>query len=258
MNTTQPSTGRVAGKVCIVTGAATGIGKADAELLIQEGAYVVVSDVDETQGKATASALGPRAVFMKHDVRSEDDWRRVIATTVERFGRLNVLVNNAGVIAMGDIESATLESWRFVNSVNVEGTFLGCKHALPAIRASGGGCIVNVSSSTAIQGYPASAAYTASKGAITALTRMIAVHCIERGDNIRCNAVCPHMVESQMSREGIDKYLSTLPPDQRPEIQLASPVGVAKAVLFLASDDSSELNGAALNLDRGTSCVSAR
>jgi 3(or 17)beta-hydroxysteroid dehydrogenase len=152
-------------------------------------------------------------------------------------------VNNAGVLHADDIESASLEDWRFVTAVNVEGTFLGCKHAIPAMRSGGGGSIINVSSTAAILGFPSSPAYTASKGAVQALTRSIAVYCMTRGDRIRCNAIYPHLAESPMSRA----YGGTT--------ELASPFGVANAVLFLASDESSDLNGTFLNLDRGTACL---
>jgi 3(or 17)beta-hydroxysteroid dehydrogenase len=234
--------GRVDGKVCIVTGGAMGLGRADAEVLAREGATVVITDVSD-EGAAVAEAIGPSAVFERHDVRSEDQWRAIVGRTVERFGRLDVLVSNAGVLRPGDIETATLEDWRFVNAVNVEGTFLGCKHSIPAMRASGGGSIVIVSSTAAIIGFPGAVSYTASKGAVQALTRAIAVHCMTKGDRIRCNAIYPHLHRSPMSEAhgGAD--------------DLASPMGVANAVLFLASDESSDLNGTFVNLDRGASCL---
>ena len=120
-------------------------------------------------------------MFLRQDVRDEDQWRATVAATVDRYGRLDVLVNNAGVIKIDNIETATLEDWRFVNSVNVEGTFLGCKYAIPAMRASGGrGSIINMSSTVAILGFPNAPGYTASKGAIQALTRAVAVYCISR------------------------------------------------------------------------------
>jgi 3(or 17)beta-hydroxysteroid dehydrogenase len=240
--------GRIEGKVCIVTGAAAGLGRASATVLAREGGKVVVTDVNRTQGQATAGDLGPDAVFMDHDVRDEGQWQSVIDATLDRFGRLDVLVNNAGVIKLDDIETASLEDWRFVNSVNVEGTFLGCKHAIPAMRASGGrGSIVNMSSTVAILGFPAAPAYTASKGAVQALTRAIAVYCMTKGDLIRCNGVYPHNHESPMA-------VANNPPDG---VKFASPMAVANAVLFLASDESSDLNGTFLNLDRGTACLVA-
>lgn len=235
---------RIEGKVCIVTGGAVGLGKADAEVLAREGATVVLTDVDVQAGQATADEIGSNAVFIEHDVRDEDGWTQLVASTMERFGRLDVLVNNAGVIVIEDIETSSLDHWRFVKSVNVEGTFLGCKHIIPALRANGGGSIVNVSSTAAILGMPDASAYTASKGAVQALTRSVAVHCMRKGDQIRCNGIYPHLAASPMARAN----------NQR-DVAMGSPYAVANAVLFLASDESSDLNGTFLNLDRGTSCL---
>jgi 3(or 17)beta-hydroxysteroid dehydrogenase len=240
-------TGRVDGKVCIVTGGAVGLGKASATVLAREGGRIVVTDVNVDGGETAVKEMGGDAVFVPHDVRDEEQWRGVIATTLDRFGALDVLVNNAGVIVLDDIETATLENWRFVNSVNVEGTFLGCKHAIPAMRASGGrGSIVNMSSTVAILGFPAAPGYTASKGAVQALTRAVAVYCMDRGDLIRCNSVFPHNAESPMALA-----------NSAPGVSMGSPFAVANAVLFLASDESSDLNGTFLNLERGTSCLVA-
>lgn len=239
--------GRVEGKICIVTGSADGLGKADAIVLAREGGRVVITDIDEALGRAAADEIG--ATFIAQDVRDEEGWRTLVARVLDEFGRLDVLVNNAGVIDDADIETATLEKWRVVQAVNVEGTFLGCKYAIPAMRNGGGGSIINVSSTVAIQGYGSAPAYTASKGAVQALTRSVSVHCLEKGDNIRVNAIHPHLAESPMSRK------ATRAPDGTPLVQLSSPFAVANAVLFLASDESSDLNGAMLNLDRGTANI---
>ena len=235
--------GRIDGKVCIVTGAATGLGRADAIVLAREGGVVVATDVNVDEGENTVREIDGDAAFVQQDVRDEDQWRQLVAMVLDRFGRLDVLVNNAGVIRMDEIETATLEDWRFVTSVNVEGTFLGCKHGIPAMRAGGGGSIVNVSSTAAILGFPVAPAYTASKGAVQALTRAIAAYCLTRDDRIRCNAVYPHLHESPMALS------ANLPTETR----MASPFAVANAVLFLASDESSDLNGTFINLDRGAS-----
>ena len=168
--------GRVAGKVALVTGAASGMGKADAQLLAAEGATVVVADLNVEEGEAVAAAIGGSAVFARLNVADEDNWKAVIADIVEKFGKLDILVNNAGIIALGTVVDTTLESWRLVNSVNSDGVFLGCKHAIPAMAASGGGSIVNMSSVAAIQGQSFLAAYTASKSAVRALTKSIAMY----------------------------------------------------------------------------------
>jgi 3(or 17)beta-hydroxysteroid dehydrogenase len=252
---TQPVSQRLAGKVCIVTGAAMGLGQADAIVLAREGAIVILTDVDAEQGAATAAEIGERALFVHHDVRDEQAWIDLVALVLARFGRLDVLVNNAGVLKRAHIEEATLEDWRFVQSINVEGTFLGIKHSIPAMRASGGGSIINVSSTAAQQGFPNGPAYTASKGAVLALTRSVAIHCLNRGDRIRCNAILPHVAESPMVHASLEESFAGIPVEQRPKVAMGSPFAVANAVLFLASDESSDLNGTTLNLDRGTACI---
>jgi 3(or 17)beta-hydroxysteroid dehydrogenase len=237
--------GAIDGKVCIVTGGAMGLGRADVEVLAREGGRILLTDVDAS-GEQAAAEIDGDVTFIRHDVRDEDQWRSVIATAMERFGSVDVLVNNAGVLRSDNIETATLEDWRFVNSVNVEGTFLGCKHAIPAMRAGRNGSIINMSSTVAIMGFPGSPAYTASKGAVQALTRSVAVYCIEKGDRIRCNGVYPHLHRSPMAEA--NNSPST-------EASMSSPMAVANAVLFLASDASSDMNGTFINLDRGTSCI---
>ncbi|MCB1732824.1 MAG: SDR family NAD(P)-dependent oxidoreductase, partial [Halieaceae bacterium] len=190
--------GRVAGKVAIITGAASGMGKADAILLAREGASVVVADLNEKDGQAVAAAIGEAAVFMRLDVTDEDNWQAVIAATVERFGRLDILVNNAGMIALGTIVDTDMASWRKINAVNSDGVFLGCKHAIPVMAESGGGSIVNMSSVAAIQGQSFVAAYSASKGAVRALTKSIAMFCKEQKNGIRCNSIHPDGVKTPM------------------------------------------------------------
>jgi 3(or 17)beta-hydroxysteroid dehydrogenase len=247
--------GRVEGKVCIVTGAADGLGKADAIVLAREGASVVITDINEEVGRRTAEEIGERALFVRQDVRDEDGWRELVAMVENRFGRLDVLVNNAGVLQRADIESATLESWRFVMGVNVEGCFLGIKHCAPALRRTGAGSIINMSSTAVLQGYPGAPSYVAAKGAISALTRAVAMHFMQKGEKIRCNAVLPHNAESPMQRAGVEERFAGVPLDQRPKIDVGSPFAIANAVLFLASDESSDINGWELNMDRGSSLI---
>ena len=164
---------RVEGKVVIVTGAASGLGRADAEHLAREGAKVVLTDINDEAGNALAAELtasGADAMYLNHDVRDEDAWARVIDATRERHGRLDGLVNNAGVVVIAMPEQTTLEQFRFVNAVMNEGVFLGCKAALPLMRESGGGSIVNMSSVASHLGYPVFFAYSAAKGAVRAMT----------------------------------------------------------------------------------------
>lgn len=247
--------GRVEGKVAIVTGGASGMGRADAELLAAEGAKVVVADLNESDGQAVATGIGDSALFMKLDVSDEDNWRNVVAATVEKFGGLDILVNNAGIIALGSVVDTTLESWRMVNAVNSDGVFLGCKHAIPAMAASGGGAIVNMSSVAAIHGQSFVAAYTASKGAVRALTKSVAMYCKEQKNGIRCNSIHPDGVATPMvvkvatgkdeaTQEQIDKLKEVA--------NMCEPRDIANLVLYLVSDESRFVTGAEMLIDNGS------
>lgn len=244
--------GRVEGKVAIVTGAGSGLGRADAIALAREGARVVVTDVNERGGRETAAAIGAAALFLRHDVREEADWARVVAETLRSFGRLDVLVNNAGLVVFSNVEDCTLEDFRRLNAVMSEGTFLGCKHAIPALRASGGGSIVNVSSVAALKGLAPIVAYTAAKGAIRAMTRSVAVHCQETRSGIRCNVILPGAHDTPMTRQALEQ----LPSGEAGLTQIQTqgqgrPEDVANLVLFLASDESRHITGAELVIDNG-------
>ena len=153
---------RVEGKVCIITGAASGIGREDALLLAREGAKVVLTDLNEEAGRQAAAEIGANALFIRHDIASESDWQHVVKTTVEHFGRLDVLVNNAAILALGSIEDTTLELWQKVQKINGDGYFLGCKYAIQAMKESGGGSIIHVSSVAALGAMPMFCAYSAS------------------------------------------------------------------------------------------------
>jgi 3(or 17)beta-hydroxysteroid dehydrogenase len=244
--------GRVAGKVAIITGAASGMGKADAILLAREGASVVIADLNEKDGQAVAAAIGDAAVFMRLDVTDEDNWKAVIAATVERFGRLDVLVNNAGMIALGTIVDTDLASWRKINAVNSDGVFLGCKHAIPVMAESGGGSIVNMSSVAAIQGQSFVAAYSASKGAVRALTKSIAMFCKEQKNGIRCNSIHPDGVKTPMVvKVAMGKDVATQ--EDIDEVgkfgNMCEPEDIANLVLYLASDESGFVNGSEMLID---------
>jgi 3(or 17)beta-hydroxysteroid dehydrogenase len=245
--------GRISGKVCIVTGGASGIGKAAAEALIREGGTVVITDRNETLGRETEAQLGDSARFVAQDVTSEDQWRALIADVMDRHGRLDILVNNAGVSTMAGIEDVTLEQWRTVQAVNVEGVMLGCKHAIPAMREGGGGSIVNVTSTVVDQPLWFNPAYSASKGAADALTRAVAVYCIQKGYNIRCNSVQPHGADTPLLEKTLGELFADLPEEARAKmrLRLGKPEAVANAILFLASDEASDLTGSALAIDRG-------
>ena len=249
--------GRVSGKVAIVTGGASGMGKADAITLAREGAKVMITDLNEAAGKAVAAEIGDAAQFMRHDVSNEAEWQAVIAATLKAFGRLDILVNNAGVMKIGTIEDTTLEDWQFINRVNSDGVFLGCKHAIPAMEKTGGGSIINMSSISAMQGMPFIAAYSASKGAVRGLTKHVAVYCKVKKNNIRCNSLHPDGVKTPMIvKVATGKDVATqadIDALDSPDYPMADTQDIANLVLFLASDESSFITGAELMIDNAAS-----
>lgn len=242
------------GRRLIVTGAAGGLGQAIAGLAIAQGAEVVMTDVDDVRGKAIASQLGSRASFYRHDVTREEDWSDLITQVEQRHGKVDVLVNNAGRIEVAGIEQTTLAQWNNVMSVCATGTYLGCKHVLPALRRAGGGSIVNISSIAAMVGQPFAAAYCAAKGAVRSLTKAVAAHCIREGNGVRCNSVHPGGIDTQMFVNVRNVLLGALPEEKRATVGSAPvlpPASVARTVLFLASDASIGLNGAEIVIDEG-------
>jgi 3(or 17)beta-hydroxysteroid dehydrogenase len=254
--------GRLDGKVAIITGGAKGIGEADARLFVAEGANVVITDVDVDNGKKLAEELGDQVMFLEHDVREEDQWVSVIKTVVDRLGRLDVLVNNAGVVEIGNIETTTAEAWRFVNAVSADGTFFGCKHAIAAMRDSGGGSIVNMSSIAAMQGESYVTAYCAAKGAVEALSRAVAVYCAQTKTNIRCNSVHPAGIQTPMVADIPQKMMDAgMFDDSQPGVMppasgIGEPNDVAYMVLYLASDESKFVNGTKMVVDNTVTVTS--
>ncbi len=246
-------TGRLAGKAALITGAASGIGRATAALFHAEGAKVAATDRNE-EGLAETKAFAD--LVLAQDVTDETRWRQVVDTVVSAFGQLDILVNSAGIAFKGNIETATLDDWRKTHAVNVEGTFLGCREAIRAMKETGGGSIVNLSSVAGIIGDAQSAAYCASKGAVRLLTKSAALHCGRAGYNIRLNSVHPSFADTAMVRELIAS--SKNPERVREGLARAAPMGrmgraeeVASTILFLASDESSFTTGAEIVVDGG-------
>jgi 3(or 17)beta-hydroxysteroid dehydrogenase len=245
--------GRLAGKVALITGAASGIGRATAALFQGQGARVAATDRNE----AGLKTLGADAdLTLVQDVTDEARWRVVVDEVLAAFGRLDILVNSAGVAVLGNIETTTLADWRKVNAVNSEGVFLGCREAVRAMKASGGGSIVNLSSVAGIIGDGSSLAYCASKGAVRLLTKSAALHCARAGYKIRVNSVHPSFAETPMVLEGIARAKD--PERIRAGLERAAPMGrmgkadeVANTILFLASDESSFTTGAEFMVDGG-------
>ena len=245
--------GRVAGKVAIVTGGSRGVGRADAELLAAEGARVILTDINEEAGRAVAAEIGDAATFFKQDVSSESDWQSLVATVEKDFGQLDVLVNNAAILEHGDVLNASYESWQRIFRINADSVFLGIKTALPLIEKSGGGSIINMSSSSALMGMPAFAAYGSAKAAVRGLTQSVAVYCHKAGKGVRCNSVHPDGIVTPMTMEMAEKAAGmNLSDPARSRAFVCQPQEVAKLVLFLASDDSRHINGAAMTIDNGS------
>ena len=249
---------RVKGKVAIITGGASGIGKATASLLAKEGAKVVIADINEVNGKKVAEEIrreGGKALFVKHDVTSESDWSQVIEKTLAEFGKLDIMVNNAGVMLVKKIEDMSLEEWRGLMSINLDGVFLGTKYAIRAMKGSGGGSIINLSSVAGLVGtIDDTSAYCASKGAVRLFTKAAALECSKAGHNynIRVNSVHPGLTETPLAEPMLkDKALKKSLEDRHPIGYLGKPIDIAYAILYLASDESKFVTGAEMVVDGG-------
>lgn len=244
--------GRVAGKIAIITGGAAGIGRAIAELLAGEGARVVISDVNIDAGQTAAREIDNGVIFMAHDVADEAAWIKVIAQTVDQLGGLNVLVNNAGIGSPNvRPEHADLDQWRRVQSVNLEGTFLGCKHSLAAMESGNGGSIINISSIAAFVPTAGDLAYGASKAAVLQLTRSLALHCAQNQSNIRVNSILPGAIRTRGVQNRRSSAILRQVESGIPMGHMGEPKDIAFAALYLASDESKYVTGLAMIVDGG-------
>jgi NAD(P)-dependent dehydrogenase (short-subunit alcohol dehydrogenase family) len=249
-------------RVALVTGAAHGIGEAIARRFAADGLRVIVTDIDDEAGRAVAASLGGAAEYRHLDVRSEEDWDRVSDDVLEAHGRLDVVVNNAGITGFEegpvphDPEHAALADWRRVHETNLDGTFLGCRAAIRAMRHTGRGAIVNVSSRSGLSGVPGAAAYASSKAAIRNHTKSVALYCAEQGLHIRCNAVFPGAILTRMWEPMLgdgperDERMRGLVADV-PVQRMGSPEEVAAAVAYLASDEAGYTTGSEVVIDGG-------
>ena len=256
---------RVKGKVALVTGAASGIGRACAQRLAKEGATVVLTDLQDDLGRTAVAAIerdGGKAIYLHHDVTREDAWEIIIAEVKSRLGRLDILVNNAGIAIADSVLTMTLADWRRQNAVNLDGVFLGVKHSLPLMRASGGGSIINMSSVAGLKGSPTLAGYCATKGGVRLFTKAVALECAAAHDNVRVNSVHPGIIETPIwmaivpgaSQPGANAPdLDAMSEMAVPMAKKGLPEDIAAGVLYLASDDARYLTGAELVIDGGLS-----
>ena len=248
--------GRLEGKTALVTGAASGIGLQTSIRLAEEGALVMMTDINHEEGLQQAEKLGANATFLKLDITEEEEWISVLDETVKRFDRLDILVNSAGMVLIADVEQITLEDWRKVHAVNLDGTFLGCKHGVRVMKEFGAGSIINLSSVSGMIGGFNLAAYNSSKGAVRMLTKSVALHCARAGYGIRCNSIHPTFIETPMLESMIrdspdpEKARQTLV-RQVPLKRIGKPKDVANMIVYLASDESTFVTGTEMVIDGG-------
>ena len=244
---------RLEGKVALITGGSRGQGATEAELFVKEGAKVVIADVLEPEGNAVAAQIregGGDASFIRLDVTSEDDWRDAVEFTLNTYGRLDILINNAAIYKRTPIVQTNLDEWNQIMDINSTGVFLGTKRAVPAMQKSGGGSIINISSTAGLVGSERGSAYGASKGSVRLFTKYTAIQHAE--DGIRANSIHPGPIDTEMIADNIST------PEDRAESEARVPLGrigsvmdVAYGALFLASDESSFMTGAELVIDGG-------
>lgn len=255
---------RVKGRIALVTGAAQGLGAATSRMLAREGARVVLTDINGAGAQAQAEAINAEcgagtAIGLEHDVTSAEGWQAAVSAARDTFGGLSILVNNAGVGVRGNIETCTLEEWRRGFAINVDGVFLGCQTALPVMKETQPGSIINLSSIAGLIASDTMPGYNASKAAVWMLSKSVALYCAKMGWNIRCNSVHPTFIDTPIL-DGMaagagrpkDVIMDKLA-RQIPLGRVGEPDDIANAVLYLASDESKFMTGAELKIDGGIS-----
>ncbi|MGL6043299.1 MAG: glucose 1-dehydrogenase [Sandaracinobacteroides sp.] len=254
---------RLQGKIALVTGAASGLGRCMSEHFAREGAKVLLTDIDSGGAAAAAAAIGPATASFQHDVTSEQAWIAAIAEARRVFGGLHILVNNAGIGTPGNVEQTSLADWRLVHAIDLDGVFLGCKHAIPLIRETtrregSRGSILNISSIAGVIASGRMAAYNSAKAGVRHLTKSVALHCAAGKDAITCNSVHPAFIDtpildgfqaSGMTRDEVKAKLGR----QIPLGQVGEPDDVALAAVYLCSDEAKFVTGAELYIDGGIS-----
>jgi|TARA_B110000444_G_scaffold234670_1_gene245160 NAD(P)-dependent dehydrogenase (short-subunit alcohol dehydrogenase family) len=254
---------RLKNKIALITGAAQGIGLATAKLFVQEGAKVLLTDINIDKANSESKSLNKiypdQTLALDHDVTSKKDWQYAIEFIENKFGGINILVNNAGIGSLGNVENESFEKWKQVHSVDLDSVFLGCKYAIPIIKKSKSGSIINVSSISGIIASHNMAAYNSAKSGVRHLSKSIALHCARDRNNIRCNSIHPAFIDTpilddlfkKIGHEAAVKKLSR----QIPMGQIGEPNDVAYGILYLASDESKFMTGAEIIIDGGISAA---
>jgi 3alpha(or 20beta)-hydroxysteroid dehydrogenase len=244
--------GKLEGKVALITGAARGQGEAEARLFAVEGAKVVIGDVLDEPGKKVAESIGKAARYVHHDVASEESWKEAIGIALAEWGRLDVLVNNAGILHVAPVAQIVLADYMRLVNVNQVGCLLGMKHAIPAMAQSKGGSIINISSTAGLEGQPGIVAYVSTKWAIRGMTKSAAIECGPLG--IRVNSIHPGGIDTDMGRgetKGFEQIDTQAVYKKLPLGRIGEPIEVARLALFLASDDASYCTGGEYTVDGG-------
>lgn len=258
------SNDRLAGKIALVTGAASGLGAATARMFVAQGARVLITDIDEDGAARLADELGDAAAWTRHDVTSQADWSAAVAAAEATFGGLHILVNNAGIGIAGTVENTSLETWRQVHAIDLDGVFLGCKLALPLLAATTAregsrGAILNVSSIAGIIAAPNMAAYNSAKAGVRHLSKSVALHCAREGYAVTCNSIHPTFIDTPI----IDKMVPNSDraaligkfARQVPMGRIGEPDDIAYAAVYLCSDEAKFVTGAELYIDGGISAM---